>query len=430
MVGIAAGEYNWVMTFPRTAVGRFAVASALLAAAGVGSVPSAARGADAPPTTRPAVQPPAPWAKLPTDRWPQLVLTNHATFDGHTPMDGASSFLVTMPDDHVYLGTAKHLVKAAGAVDPPVAIGDVDAALTDWAAYPRTEPAKAVHAKGLAETTNHEAGHDWLLLKLTGPAGELPATPLTPRLTPVVVGEAVYLIGVAYTDKRSPQNVYKAKVTARPAEHYFTYAFEPAVEINGFSGAPIVDTNGLLVGHGVSRSKFKPADDGTQAEFGGEDADYLVRLWRRRDDPPGERAVAALSLPLPDGWVAKASRTPGVLKSAALPDPPCRFEFIAEPKTDFDDDVDLAAWAGRVKANAAKNTTVADRQETDLKAGTIGGRPTVEYEVTGTANGVKLRYRIVMLAVGGCYCKLPCWTTADHWDAAQPEFEKVVAALK
>src|SRR5437764_487544 len=74
------------------------------------------------PTTRAVAtsQPAEPWSTRPTDQWPQLVLTNEASFDQHTPLHGASAFLARMPDGGVVVATAKHLTKKPGGVEPPI----------------------------------------------------------------------------------------------------------------------------------------------------------------------------------------------------------------------------------------------------------------------------------------------------------------------
>src|SRR3954470_7083287 len=51
-------------------------------------------------------------------KWPQFVLTNKATFSGHTALGGASAFLVRVPDGRVLAATAKHLIGEAGGVEP------------------------------------------------------------------------------------------------------------------------------------------------------------------------------------------------------------------------------------------------------------------------------------------------------------------------
>jgi hypothetical protein len=50
--------------------------------------------------------------------WPQLVLTNRAEFNGHTPLQGASAFLIKTLDGRTLAATAKHLIGANGGVEP------------------------------------------------------------------------------------------------------------------------------------------------------------------------------------------------------------------------------------------------------------------------------------------------------------------------
>src|SRR5207237_615073 len=151
------------------------------------------------------------------------------------------------------------------------ALPTLDQTLTRWDVFPRTKPDSKVEAKGLAERSSAEASHDWLLLYMTDPHAKLPAQPLTPRLKPAERGETVYLVGVPYSDHDSAQNVYKGVVTDRPSQNYFVFKFDPPVRLAGFSGAPIVDKNGLLVGNLGSRSPEAKKKDGMDVEGGGED---------------------------------------------------------------------------------------------------------------------------------------------------------------
>src|SRR5689334_13666850 len=65
-----------------------------------------------PPATTPSS--PEPWVSLPTAQWPQMVLTNQAAFKGHTPLEGASAFLIRTPDQRVLAATALHLLGTNG----------------------------------------------------------------------------------------------------------------------------------------------------------------------------------------------------------------------------------------------------------------------------------------------------------------------------
>ena len=406
---------------PRRPVRSALVCGAMLAA--VARIVAAAP-ADADP-------PAASWAGKPPAEWPQLVLTNEAAFDGHTPLQGASAFLVRLPDGRVAVGTAKHLIKEPGGVKPPLPLTDLDRVLTRWRVFPRARDAEAIDAKGLLETTNHEAAFDWLLLGLADPTAKLPAEPLTPRPRPAEVGETVYLVGVPYSDTASAQNVYAGTVIARPRRNYFVYRFTPPVKINGFSGAPVVDAHGLLLGHGVAMGDTGvPKQDGLDVAFGAEDASLLLKLWQHRADGPATRPADAVHLDLPDDWTARPSPRADVLVLAVNAPLHASIELGAVAKADYVDLPDLAAYARRAKENAPKVQNETGRTETDLAPGRAGDRPTMEYQAGGSIRGVPFRDRVVMLECNGCWCRFICWSKPDAFDAAQPAFDRVIAGLK
>jgi hypothetical protein len=158
-----------------------------------------------------------------------------------------------------------------------------------------------------------------------------------------------------------------------------------------------------------------------------------VLSWRVDAEPaPATRPGAAppVHVELPSGWEAKPPVAKTILQYATYPELGAYFQLIAEPKSDFAKKVDLLAWAKMVKENSAKTSTLAKREETALKQGKIGERATVEYEITGEAKDVKFHFRIIMVEFAGQYCKVVCWTTPSHWEAAQPKFEELVKQLK
>lgn len=221
-------------------------------------------------------QPAEPWAKLPPDQWPQMVLTNRAAFKHRTSLQGASAFLLQGDSGTVYAATANHLLGENGGVKPEVPRASLDSELLSWELFPRTEPAKIHRVAGLASHAPVSPGNDWLILRFAERPERLPATPMHLRATPVKVGEQVHLIGVPYSEPTRPQNVYTGKVTARGFGDRFRYNLSPPVDIRGFSGAPIVDDAGLVVG--VMTVWFEPKMQGDKMlEAGGEDASVIVQ---------------------------------------------------------------------------------------------------------------------------------------------------------
>lgn len=235
------------------------------------------KAASAQPET--SVPPAADWAKKPPRDWPQIVLTNDATFKGHTGLNGASAFLIETPRGRVQMATAKHLIGRAGGVEPVIALNKLDSVLLSWKLFPRTEPGKAIEAEKVGAVGLDRENADWLVLELKKSAKPLPATPLKLRSTPVQVGEKVFLIGCPYSERACKQNVYAGKVTKREFGTRFRFTLNPAVELAGFSGAPIVDAQGQAVG--VATVWFdRVLVDGKDTICGGEDAAWVADLLK------------------------------------------------------------------------------------------------------------------------------------------------------
>ena len=124
------------------------------------------------------------------------------------------------------------------------------------------------------------SGNDWLLLRLPDGANVAGiATPLRLRREPVKVGENVHLVGVSYDEPSVVQKVYSGKVTAREYSDYFRFDISPAVAIAGFSGAPVLDDAGRVVG--VTSIVFDPkSKGGLETESGAQDAASAFRIMR------------------------------------------------------------------------------------------------------------------------------------------------------
>ena len=215
--------------------------------------------------------PAEPWVEKPQSQWPQIVLTNQATFKGHTPLRGASSFLIRNAKGRVFAATARHLIGSAGGVEPALSAGELDTALLAWRVYPRTQEQNSLRLGHVAVPGLDAKGRDWLVLTLNTAGPALPSYPLSLRREPVRVGESVYMIGCSYTEPEAVQNVYKGKVTKRYAGGYWRFSINPSVELPGFSGAPILDSRGHVVG--VATVVFNdPQMDGDKwKESGGQD---------------------------------------------------------------------------------------------------------------------------------------------------------------
>jgi trypsin-like peptidase len=216
------------------------------------------------------------WTSKPPLEWPQIVLTNRAEFNGHTPLEGASAFLLKTRDGRTLAATAKHLLGSNGGVDPEVLVSKLNGTIRSWRMYPRTQSQQFILANKLGAEGLDAENLDWLILEIQAEGKALPTTPLRLRSAPVQVGEPVWLVGCPYNEPACKQGVYKGRVTNRRGDR-FRYDIEPPVDLHGFSGAPILDKNGQVVG--VMTVWFEPTMRGDKfLEAGGEDAASIFRL--------------------------------------------------------------------------------------------------------------------------------------------------------
>lgn len=214
------------------------------------------------------------WILEDKDKWPVVVVTNEAQFDGHSQLTGGSGFFVLNDDEQVFYATAAHLLGPSGGVNPPVGPSSLDNVFVSWSVFKRNEPGPKVKLLGVAGTSP-SPDDDWLLLRVSEEAKDLPGRPLKVRKDPVKVGEEIYLLGVPYSEESKAQKVYLGSVTERAFDDRFRFDVIPPVDIRGFSGAPIIDTSGMVVG--VMTIWFEPKRQGDLfLEAGGQDAAAVV----------------------------------------------------------------------------------------------------------------------------------------------------------
>jgi hypothetical protein len=121
-------------------------------------------------------------------------LTNRAEFQGSTPLQGASAFLIKTQDGRTLAATAKHLIGQNGGVEPEVSVAAFDGAIQSWRLFPRTLPDQLAEAGKVAADGLDDPRLDWLILTLKDTGKPLPATPMRLRLRPAEVGEEVYFL--------------------------------------------------------------------------------------------------------------------------------------------------------------------------------------------------------------------------------------------
>ncbi len=181
--------------------------------------------------------------------WPQMLLRNNGIFAGHTPARGACSFLVE-GRSATWLATSAQLLGLEGGVAPPVMPEKLAEELHVWRAYFPVDDSSFVDAPGGSSLVS-AAGSGLLALKLSTVPATLPATPLKLRHNPPANGEIVYLVGLPSDDHSgASQHLYEGQITSAQQQDpaLFGFTLNKPFTLSGFTGAPIIDLRGELVG--------------------------------------------------------------------------------------------------------------------------------------------------------------------------------------
>jgi hypothetical protein len=178
----------------------------------------------------------------------QILLTNSAEFIDHSGLNGASSFLVRY-QDKVYAITAKHLIGAAGGVEPEIEIAELNKYFKSWKMFPRVliKPETDTVLIGMTKLNYDLLHEDILLLEVEN--GDYNVLPLITSFTIPTVGDKLYIIGCPYSEQDCKQNIYEVTFDSYdPNTGMLICTSSHQVEIAGFSGAPLVDSQGNAVG--------------------------------------------------------------------------------------------------------------------------------------------------------------------------------------
>jgi hypothetical protein len=186
---------------------------------------------------------PARWAATSPAKWPQISLGNSAEFKGHTPLNAGNAFFIRTRSGNVVAGTARHLIGEDGGVTPAVKLSEFDSSLIKWEVAPRIDASKPAHIRSLHTASETS---DWMLLKLAPEdVAKLPAEALAPRLTILAKDETVYLVGSGIGVAN--QQIHAAKVLEAD-DLSIKAKLEKPIDLTGYSGSPVIDKNGCLVG--------------------------------------------------------------------------------------------------------------------------------------------------------------------------------------
>lgn len=178
----------------------------------------------------------------------QILLTNHAEFKDHSALYGASAFLIHY-NNSVYAVTARHLLGRAGGVEPILDISDLNKYLINWTMFPRISVNPITDTVKIGQTKlNYDLlDKDILLLEVENKGYDI--WPLEPKFNLPNEGEKLYIIGCAYSENNCKQNIYEVKFDTYDRKQSLLICVSPIkIQLAGFSGAPLLDASGNVVG--------------------------------------------------------------------------------------------------------------------------------------------------------------------------------------
>jgi hypothetical protein len=178
-------------------------------------------------------------------KWPQILMNNYFG-PPSSRISVGSSFLLQLPNGAVVAVTARHVLG-----DKPQLL-DPEIMDPTWTMWPPHAPGRKVTLHKLAMRIDPSKDLDCVLATID-PMHPWPVEVMTPRASPVDLDEPIYLIGISH-DPAVAQAIYKGTVNGHDdAKAQFTYKLDTEVNTQAFSGAPIVDLHGQLVGIHLGR---------------------------------------------------------------------------------------------------------------------------------------------------------------------------------
>ncbi len=174
----------------------------------------------------------------------QILLTNEYQLNQSLEY-GASSFLIKAKGDTL-LCTAKHLLGEAMGISPEIKTDEFNSSLEFWIAYPRN--GKITNDTiSVSKLITEKQNDDDIILLDCHLGKENAIVPLTPRFSKPAKEERFELIGCQYSDSECHQQIYFATMDSYQGGQILLKSEVKFAPI-GFSGAPVIDSNGFVIG--------------------------------------------------------------------------------------------------------------------------------------------------------------------------------------
>lgn len=174
----------------------------------------------------------------------QILLTNEYKLDDSFGF-GASSFIIKSGVD-TYLCTAKHLLGEAMGISPEIKTSRFNSSLEYWNAYPRNGKIANDTISVSKLITEKQNDIDIILFECQLEKNNA-ITALTPRFSKPKRKEKFEIIGCEYSDSECHQRRYYATMDSYE-DGKILLKSEVNFTPSGFSGAPVIDSRGLVIG--------------------------------------------------------------------------------------------------------------------------------------------------------------------------------------
>jgi hypothetical protein len=166
--------------------------------------------------------------------------------------------------------TAKHLLKIIKPEEMTTL--SFDKIIKRWSLYPLDKKEETIITDSLLNENKEERladkstyTDDWLLFSLKENHSKVKA--LEPRMTPLVPGEKLYVIGWTRKMESGQQRVYEFEFLKTIDHRILLKEILVPEQFGGLSGAPVVDEQGAVVGI-VRRTTFFYREPATQVSPG------------------------------------------------------------------------------------------------------------------------------------------------------------------